>query len=147
MHTHTHTHTHSRSHTHTPTQPDSGHFGTPFSHKHFNEKYQRNCFRNCFICHKQNACQIFFMPAMAATAAPPTVVLPSSLSTFPTASISFLPLPLSRYFCLCFLKRVLKFSACKKRQLFQHCLLPRSLSCCLSLFSLLCCIFSFWYFN
>lgn len=21
-----------------------GHFGTPFSHKHFNEKYQRNCF-------------------------------------------------------------------------------------------------------
>lgn len=37
------------------------HFGTPFSHKHFNEKYQRNCFWNCFICHKQNACQISLM--------------------------------------------------------------------------------------
>jgi len=41
--------------------PSNQHFGTPFSHKHFNEKYQRNCFRNCFICHKQNACQISLM--------------------------------------------------------------------------------------
>lgn len=106
-------------HTHPHSQPDSGHFGTPFSHKHFNDKYQRNCFRNCFICHKQNACQIFFMLAMAATTPPSAPIKRQScyFSLCLPPSISF-SLSHSLYFCLCYLKRVLKFSACKMRQLF-----------------------------
>lgn len=114
------THTHTHPHTHPHSQPDSGHFGTPFSHKHFNEKYQRNCFRNCFICHKQNACQIFFMPAMAATGRPSSPLSSGSHATFLSVYLPLSPFSLSHslYFCLCYLKRVLKFSACKMRQLF-----------------------------
>lgn len=138
-------------HTHPHRQPDSGHFGTPFSHKHFNEKYQRNCFRNCFICHKQNACQIFFMPAMAATGRPsaPSKRQSCYFSLCLPPTISFLPLPLSLFLPLLLKARFKVFSLQNAATIFALTSpsVYLSLSCSLSLFALLCCIFSFWYFN